>query len=818
MPITTIEETKKINVLTERVKKRKQECENATLQISGQRALSFTNSWKETGADPIHLRWAKAFARVLDESVVVIREGEIIVGGETKYPVGGEVTPEHNPHDLINALEKKRYRTMSEVMFATIEPDQEAAVGETARYWVDRSMRDVVNKAWRRRNGEEYAKLLGDGVRVFTDTVGIVAKSQTVFSPRVLKEGLNGIIQRAREEKEKTLSSIHYSSTLSPAVYHKVTILDCIIIACEAMIRFAKRHAELARRLAKKESDPVRKKELEKIAERCEWIPANPPRNFRETLQFYWFIHLGLRKESPFPSGPCPGRMDQWLYPFYEKDLMEGKLTPQEAAEILGCLWVKLNELQSVHGLFFEKEAAASLLQQVTLGGQTKDGKDTINELSYLILEVARQLKMPQPGIYIRWHTGIDHNFMVKAIETNRETQGGIPAFLNDQAAVRNFLAMGVDYEDAIEWCAAGCLSYTIPHCQLPVRMPLYINIPKVFEITLNNGIDPRTGLQAGIQTGDPAKFTCIEEHYEAFWKQYSYFIDKAIKDYYVGYGAKMERLGTPFTAALLDDCITKGLDVFEGGERYPQLAVCFGQRGCVDVTDSLAAIKKLVFDDKKLTMSELLDALARNWDGKEDIRQLCLQAPKYGNDNDYVDEIFNQVSLEANEIILSSPNPWSGKRWKVGRPALTGHYYYGEVVGALPNGRKAGTPLYDAALSPAGGADVNGPTALIKSATKVNHFQPEMDSLVLNMKFSPSVVQSQESVQKMLALLKTFFDRGGWHVQFNIISKEDLLEAQKHPEQWRHLIVRVAGYSAYFVDLPRAIQDEIIARTEHGL
>lgn len=809
-----IEEINRVNVLTDRVKKRKQECEQAPLRAWGQRARSLTNSWKETEAAPLPLRRAKAFARILEDSPVIIRDGELIVGSETKYIRCADAVPEINPYDTLDALDKKRYRTMSEAMHASIEPEEEASIEEAARYWVGKSNWDIVHQAWRRQNGEDYANLLERGVRVYLDSLSNYWKGQTVFNPRVFREGLNGILERAREEKERAISSIPNLSTPSTVICHKIVALDSMIIACGAVIKYAQRHAEVARGLANKESDPVRKRELEEIAGHCEWVPANPPRGFHEALQSYWFIHLGLRKESPFPNGPCLGRLDQYLYPLYEKDLREGKLTRQEAAELLACLWVKLNELQSVHGYFWEKEAAGSLLQQVTLSGQTKDGRDATNKLSYLILEVSRQLKMPQPGIYIRWHNGIDHNFMIKAIETNRDTQGGIPAFLNDQAAVRNFLALGVAYDDALEWSAAGCLGYMIGHTSCPVRNPFFINIPKVLEITLNNGVDPRTGLKAGIQTGDVTKFTCIEELYEAFWRQYSYFVDKLLTDYYVGYGAKVDYLTAPFTSALLDDCIPKGADVFEGGERYPQLWVPFGQRGCVDIADAFAAIKRLVFDEKRQTMSELLDALKANWEGKEDVRQLCLQAPKYGNDDDYVDEILNEVSLKVNKIILDK----TGRGWRVARPALTGHYMCGEVVGALPNGRKAGAPLYDAALSAAGGADVNGPTALIKSATKVNHFQPEVDSIVLNMKFSPSVLQSRESIEKMLALLKTFFDRGGWHVQFNIVSKEDLLEAKKHPEQWRQLIVRVAGYSAYFVDLPLAIQDEIIARTEHGL
>lgn len=818
--LLSVEETNKIDVLTDRVQMRKDACNRAKRVILFQRARSITKSWKETEADPNRIRWAKAFAQVMEDSAIIIRDGELIVGCETREVSGAEIVPEVNPYDVLENLDTKTHRTMSEVMMASVDPD-EAGMREVANFWIGRSVKDIVFRAYENKMGEKHTEYLegrNGKVGVLPDVNGTVYKTQTIFAPHILSIGLGGIINKARAAKEKTLRESQAIPNFYNGIYHKTVIHDAMVITCEAIIKYAHKHAALARSLADKEDDPVRQQELLEIAECCQWVPENPPRTFREALQFYWFIHLALRKEAPYHSGPCPARIDQWLYPYFQKDLKEGRLTRQGAAELLGLLWVKLNELQMMSGSYFEKEAAGSLLQQITLGGIKADGTDATNDLSYLILEVAHQIKMPQPGIYVRWHNGIDQDFMVKAIETNRDTRGGIPAFLNDRIAIRNFLAAGVAYEDAVEWCAAGCLSYVIPHCNLASKISSYIIIPKVFEIALNNGVDPRTGIQTGPQTGDVTKFTSIEQVYEAFWKQYDYFATIATQDYTVGYNAKVEHLGTPVTALIIEDCLKRGLDVYEGGERYPALGNNIGMRGCLDVADSLAAIKKLVFDDKKITMERLMAALKANWEGYEDVHQLCLQAPKYGNDDDYADEIFNYVSLKCNELIMDKPNPCNGRKWRVSRPALTGHYPAGEVTGALPNGRKAGTPLYDAGLSPMVGADMNGPTALIRSATKVDHMIPEQDSLVLNMKISPSVLQTQSSINKMLSLLKTFFDRGGWHVQFNITSREDLLDAREHPEKWKHLIVRVAGYSAYFVDLPPAVQNEIIDRTEHGL
>ena len=728
--------------------------------------------------------------------------------------------PECNPYDVLEQLETKAGRTMSEVMLAHIDPDEEG-MKEVANYWVGKSVNDIVYRALERKMGDKYTDLM-DGrkgkVAVLPDVNGTVYKTQTIFSPKVMKDGLSGIIRRAKEEKGKTLAESQYVPNDYTAIFHKTIILDVMIMVCEALIKYARKHAALAREMAATEKDATRKRELEEIAECCEWVPENEPRTFRETLQYYWFIHLGLRKEAPYHSGPCPARIDQWAYPYYVKDLEEGRLTRQDAAELLGLLWVKLNEMQMVSGSYFEKEAAGSLLQQVTLGGTKSDGTDATNDLSHLILEVAQQVQMPQPGIYVRWHNTIDHSFMVKAIETNRITRGGIPAFLNDRIAIRNFLATGYDYEDAVEWSAAGCLSYVVSHCNLASKIAAYIIVPKVLEIALNNGVDPRTGFQAGPETGDVTKFTSIEQLYEAFWTQYDYFVTKATSEYWVGYSAKVEHIGTPMTSLIIEDCLKRGLDVYEGGERYPEMGVNFGQRGCVDVADAFAAIKKLVFDEKKVTMAKLLEAIKADWEGYEDIHQMCLQAPKYGNDDDYVDEIFNHVSHKCNDIIIEKPNPCNGRPWRVARPALTGHYPAGAVTGALPNGRKATTPLYDACLSSMVGADVKGPTALIKSATKTDHVKPYVDSMVLNMKFNPAMMKTSSSIEKVLAMLKTFFDRGGWHIQFNITSREDLLAAKENPEEWKNLIVRVAGYSAYFVDLPPAIQDEIIDRTEHEL
>jgi formate C-acetyltransferase len=446
-------------------------------------------------------------------------------------------------------------------------------------------------------------------------------------------------------------------------------------------------------------------------------------------------------------------------------------------------------------------------------------GRDETNEISWLILEVMRQMKFSEPPVYIRYHAGMSDEFLRFALECNRDFQGGNPAFLNDELGTARYLARGVKLEDAVNWHASGCLGCNT-ECDEHPPGSMHLNQSKIFELTLNDGFDPRTGKQLGPHTGDVTKFTSVEQFCDAFFKQVDYFADKMRKGYFIKRSVWMEH--TPnsglASAMLFDDCIPKGLGPLEGGIRYPANGTeLVGDRGITDVTDCLAAIKYLVLDKKKITMAELMEALKVNWQGKEEIRQACLKAPKYGNDDDYVDDIFNYISLKTQEIMQSRPDPFTGLKPYLFKGAAAGHVVQGSVVGALPNGRIAGGALNDGGTSAMPGMDAKGPTALINSATKVPHAWEET-GITHNMKFSQSLMNTREKLDSILVLLKTFFARGGWHIQFNIHNAQDLIDARKHPEKWGNLIVRVAGYSAYFVDLPYSVQDEIIARTLHEL
>jgi pyruvate formate-lyase/glycerol dehydratase family glycyl radical enzyme len=825
------EAVKKLNVLTERVQKRKREWVIAPPIITVESSISFTKSWKETEGLPVDLRWAKAFARRMQDSLPVIRDGELIVGSLTKHVRGVDIIAAFKPLQILRQLGEKQFdRKMSDTSWAVIEERDEKSLKEDVQYWADHMPPDYINTALREELGEGHFDLLMDRAMViegahqrteperglFEDYCGILLGSPDAHD-HVIDKGLKAIIIQARAEQEKMAKAGAGLPAISSAGYHKQILLESIILSCKAVMDWANRHAELARSLARTESNPVRKKELEKIAEHCEWVPANPPRSFWEAVQSFYFIWLALKKEQP-ERLIMVGRLDQMLYPYYEKDLREGKVTPQQAAELLGCLWLKLREPEVMQTLRKDMRVApAAQLPNVTIGGQDKMGRDVTNELSWIILEVMHQMKLSEPPVYIRYHKGMSDEFLLYALECNRDFQGGNPAFVNDELGTARYLARGIKLDDAVDWYASGCMGCNLD-CDEHATGGMHLNQAKILELTLYNGFDPRIGKQLGPQTGDATKFTSIEQFYEAFFKQEDYYADQMRKNYFIRRSLSMANSAVSSLAAamLYEDCIPKGLGPLEGGNRYPVNGIeWIGDRGITDVADCLASIKYLVFDKKKLTMAELMDALKANWEGKEEVRQACLKAPKYGNDNDYVDDIFNYVSLKTQEIMQSRPDPFTGLKPFLYKGAAAGHIAHGKVVGALPNGRKAGTPVNDGGTSAMPGMDVNGPTALINSATKAPHAWEEI-GIVHNMKFSKTLMNTPEKLEKVLVLLKTFFARGGWHIQFNIHSADELIDARKHPEKWGHLIVRVAGYSAYFVDLPLSLQDEIIARTLH--
>jgi formate C-acetyltransferase len=806
---STIDEVNKVIALTDRVKKRKEECRAAIPHLCAERSRLVTESWKETEGEPMVIRRAKLFKKVMKGISVVIREGELIVGSQAKYIRGAGPAVDFNPDYAFSLLETEDFKLGGGTRTGEVSEAEKASLLQDARYWKGRAPYDVILKTRREAFGKKIDDLINDIYEAMPclGPITLPASERLSDYGKVMNKGLNGIIAEAKEGLKKLSFSVNGD-------IKKYYFLQAVIITCEAAIMFAHRYAELARNLAGREGDAIRKKELEKIADICEWVPANPARSFYEALQSFWFIHLTVNLESSC-IGQTPGRMDQYLYPFYERDLEEGRITRQEAAELLCCLWVKFEEIEDVKGREYQQAGQLNTTNNITIGGVDKDGRDATNELTYLLLEVTRQLKTAQPLLYLRCHSGTPEELWMKAAEVDRDRGDGNPAFLNDEPVLLNFVSMGIPIQEARDWMGGGCIIPFISHASPPDR-PVRFNASKVLELTLNNGVDPRTGKQVGLATGDPRDFSSFNELYDAFKKQYDFFATLLARWHRLFWQVRNDYYSLPFASALMDDCISKGMSYMEGGSRYPQRYWVLADRGHQNVADSLAAIKKLVFEEKKISMTDLLQALKVNFEGKEKLRQMLLAAPKYGNDDGYVDEIFNDLCLWTQRRLTQEKHVLghNGAMWRGG---VTVHYFFGKTVGALPDGRKAWQPLADGSLSPMQGVDVKGPTAVINSASKVNHTEVCVSSL-FNMKFFPAVIRSREGIKKFIALIKTYFDRGGYHIQFNLMGQEVLLDARKHPERHRDLLVRVAGYSAYFVDLSPEVQDEIIARTEHTL
>jgi pyruvate-formate lyase len=822
-----------ITVMTDRLKKLKKEWEDSAPQVYVDDTLLFTESWKETEQMPVDYRWAKAYQKRLENCPILIRDDEIIVGSSTKFIRGNNVTCAMKPREILAMCESGRFdRKLSDISSTVIDPEDLEKLKADAQYWVEHmNPVNYVNVALEEELGKEHFDLLFDHGMIFEGRAvrenpdrglfqGNGAFGGGVVQPSgdVLNKGFNYVIGLAKAEMEKMKAEGFGEMRASSNALRKWYLLKSIVVMFEAVITFARRHGDLAKEMAAKATDPVRKAELEKIAEACYRVPAEPPRDFWEAVQSVRFMHLAAWKESSDRAEVPVGRIDQFWYPWYKADIESGKLTRAQAAELIGAMWLKIREVENLVTIKREHRAApGSQLPNVTLCGRDKDGNDLTNELSWIILEVMAQIHLSEPAVYVRYHENQDENFIIHALKCNREFGGGNPAFLNDELGTQRYLDRNVPIEDACNWNASGCLGY---HMECAEHMAGAFNLvqAKVMEVTLHNGFDPRTGKQLGLKTGDVTKFTSIEQFYEAFLKQEDYFAEKMRDHYFIWWTT--EAANSPMSGyragMLYRDCIPAGLTSREGGCRYPVgKASWVGDKGICDCADYLAAIKYLVFDQKKITMAQLLEAMDANWEGHEDIRQLCLKVPKYGNDDDYVDDIFNYISQETQRILQSRPDPITGEKPMLFKGAAAGHVTQGKAVGAMPNGRYAGTPLYDGGTSAMPGGDVNGPTALIRSATKWTHAK-ELAGQAHNMKLSKAVLNTPEKLAKVGALIKTYMKRGGWHIQFNIHSAEELMKARKDPASHKDLLVRVGGYSAYFVDLPPELQDEIVERTMH--
>jgi pyruvate formate-lyase/glycerol dehydratase family glycyl radical enzyme len=799
-----------LNCLTDRVERLIKTRVEADEHICCERSRLATESWRETEGEPLDIRRAKLFRRVMQGNPVTIRNDELIVGSQSKYVFGASPYVDYNPDVALENL-KEGPTGGSSVKSAVITEEEKKSLEEDCRYWTGRSTGDMVRKMEKEKFPwlEDWAE---SGL-VNAQKTGSPPAVRNVDYGKVITYGLEQIISEARAELNKLEYNDHPADD-----YKKDIFLQAVIIALEGAIEYALRHSQLAGKMASKEKDQVRKKELEKISKICRHVPAKPARNFHEAVQCFWLIYLCMNLETSFLA-ECPSRLDQYLYPLYNKDVIEdGNMTHQDAAELIACLFVKFNEMTCVKKSYDKNNIPGTHLQDVTICGVTKNGKDASNELSYLLLEVLDQVKFPQPPVYVRYHNKINQEIWMKALEVNISRGDGNPALMNDETRIISFVDHGISLEDARDWAAAGCAGSIVPGLSmhggsLGIN---YINLAKVFEYALNNGRDPATGKLIGIQTGDASTFTSLDQLVDAFKKQFSHIISIMAKMSHITCYTDVSNYRIPFTSALLGDCISKGMDAREGGVRYPQFLYHIADRGLQDVCDSLAAIKMIVLEEKKINMKELLDALSANFKGKENVRAMLKAAPKYGNDDDYADDIFNELSLWLQDRIGKELNPFGSRLWS-GRSGAVAHVAFGKLTGALPNGRKAGEPLADGFLSPEQGMDVKGPTAVFNSASKVNHNENSLAAL-MNMKFERRLFENKANIAKLGSMIENFFQRGGFHIQINFLDGKTLLKAQETPEQYQNLLVRVAGYSAYFVDLPRVVQNEIVSRTNEAI
>jgi formate C-acetyltransferase len=638
---------------------------------------------------------------------------------------------------------------------------------------------------------------------LFTEFMEQRAPGHTALDGTIYRKGMLDF----KREIAAQLAGLNYLE--DPRAADRAEELKAMDAACDAAILFAERHAGLAEELASREADPRRRAELERIAAVCRRVPAHAPRDLWEALQMYWFVHLGTITELNGWDAMTPGHLDQHLQPFYEKGLADGTLTRDQAKELIGCLWVKVNNHPAPPkvGVTAKESGTYNDFTNVNLGGLTREGASGVSEVSYIILEVVDELHLlqPQPSVHISVNT--PDRFLKAACRVIRKGYG-YPSVFNADAYVMEMLRVGKDVGDAREGGCSGCIE-TGAFGKEAYILTGYLNVPKVLELALHNGVDPLTGNQVGPATGDPRGFASFDDVYAAFEKQLAWVVDLKVR-----VNNRIERMyalhsPAPFLSVVINDCIAKGRDYYDGGPRYNTnyIQCC----GIGTVTDSLSAVNTHVFADQTVGMERLLTALSRNFEGEDLLRhQLKNKTPFFGNDDDRADAIMKRVYGSLVDAIEGRPNT-KGTAYHLNMLSTTCHVYFGKMLGATPDGRLSGAPESDG-TSPSHGADRNGPTAVIQSLAKMD--QIKSGGTLLNMRFLPSVLQSEQDLEKMAHLIRTYFRMNGHHIQFNVVDTETLRRAQAAPDEHRDLLVRVAGYSDYFVDLDQYHQEEIISRT----
>jgi formate C-acetyltransferase len=775
--------------------------------VSSERALLVTESYQETEGEPIQIRRARAFQKILENISTPIYPDELIVGSQNELsPRSANLFPEFG----VEYIEKEMdtWEKRSQDPFVATEQVKED-LRRIIPYWKGKTLSEQLLKELPR---EIVDQLLAEHPVVF----GWCAQNNGIGHihvnyKRLLEKGFDGI----REEAEEKLRNLDYAG--DPEVSEKNRFYRSIIIVSEAAAEFGRRYARTAEDMASRESDPKRKAELLEIAEVCSRIPAKPARNFREALQAVWFINLIVQLESNGVS-ISPGRMDQYLYPYYKEDIEQGVLTRAQALELLDTSYVKFAEMLILYDNYSARFLTNFVMgEHVALGGVDTFGRDATNELSYLMLQAQEDVGLIQPNMSVRWHETIPRDFMLKAVQVLKK-QNAIPQFLNDAVYIDSLLDKGIPLEEARDYQPVGCDEMCLPDGKMGGLLLVPVGMAKCFELAMNDGKCQVCGRQLGPKTGSLEEFETYEQLWESFETQVKYYL-KIVSEI-----ANVEALvhrdfnRSPLKSALIDTCMESGRDVNDGGAKY-YYTTSF-PAGPSNTADSLAAVKKLVFEEGRVGKSELLEVLKKNFEGYDDIRKMLIEAPKFGNDDDYADNImadivdlFNAECRKYRDI----RNDWNGKSellrsfWPE-YLTVTAHVAFGETVGAMPGGKLAHAPVNDG-ISPVQGMDRSGPTASMNSMAKLD-LRHASGGVIYNQQFDPSLLDDTHKMHMFIDLLETFFRKGGPQIQYNIVGTGMLEEAQKQPDKHKNLMVRVVGYAALFVELSKTVQDDIITRT----
>jgi formate C-acetyltransferase len=797
----------------ERVFRMLERFEGQKPRIDIERALYFTQSMQETEGEPLVLRWAKAMKHIAENMTVYVQDDQLLLGRAGFDGRYGILYPELDGDFLDIAVRDLPTRTQSP---ATITPeDAKIVVEEIAPFWKGKTFHEKLNAAL----PEEVHKLTYDDPEglisrfIVNETASFRSSIQWVHDfEKILKRGFNDI-------KREALEKLDALDPLSPKDNcEKKPFLDAVVIVCDAIVHWAKRHAVLAREVAEKETDPVRKAELIRMAENAERVPGEPARDFWEACQSQWFTQMFSRIEQKTGTTISNGRMDQYFFPYYKKDMEAGILTEDQAMELLECMWVGMAEFIDMYisptgGAFNEGYAH---WEAVTVGGQTPDGRDATNDLTHLILKSKREFPLHYPDLAARIHSRSPESYLWDVAETIKDGSG-FPKLINDEEVVPLYVSKGATFAEAYDYAVSGCTEARMPNRDTYTSGGAYINFAAAVEMVLRNGRMKKYGDRAlGVETGDPTAFTTWEEFWDAYVKQHLLFLKTAFHQQYLINKIRATTFAQPMGSAMHDLCMKHCIDLHQ--EQIPEGINLgyFEYMGLGTVVDSLSAIKKLVFEEKKLTMQQVIDAVDANFEGHEDVAALLRSAPCYGNNDSYADDI----GREIDRISVEFGGKYSkdlGMHNDVRYVPFTSHVPFGKVVSATPNGRREFTPLSDGS-SASHGADTNGPTAILLSNYNTkNYGMRDRAARMLNIKFTPKCIEGEQGTEKLVSFIRTMCDLKIWHVQFNVINRETLIAAKKDPEKYRSLIVRIAGYSAYFVDLSPDLQDDLIARTEHG-